>query len=260
MPSVFTVLRAITALFQHRPGCQSRPLRRLRLRPRLPVRPGRLVAEARRRASATSCSTCPTKSSSSTTTRPRPGTTATTIPATASRPTACRATARPSRSSRPTASRRAATTSPANMRELVEQGEGELPARRPVRGRARPDVLRALRNRAVGDLAPAEGDQPVALFLLHQSRRGRVSDRRLAGNVRAGQRPPRRDLPDLRHDQARRRRHLGFRADPEAAEFQEGRVRAHHVLGRRPQRQDRASASRARCASSAAARSRCIRA
>ena len=56
----------------------------------------------------------------------------------------------------------------------------------------------------------AEDDQPVALFLLHQSRRGRIPDRRLAGDVRARQRPPRRDLPDLRHDQARRRRHLGF--------------------------------------------------
>ena len=59
------------------------------------------------------------------------------------------------------------------------------------------------------EISPAaEGHQPVALFLLHQSRRGRISDRRLAGNVRAGQWPPRRDLPDLRHDQARRRRHL----------------------------------------------------
>ena len=50
------------------------------------------------------------------------------------------------------------------------------------------------------------------------------------------------------------------RADPEAAQFEEGRIRADHVLGRRPQRQVAGSASRARCASSAAARSRCIRA
>ena len=42
---------------------------------------------------------------------------------------------------------------PGEYARLVEQGEGELPARRPVRGRARPDVLRALRNRAVGDFA-----------------------------------------------------------------------------------------------------------
>ena len=89
------------------------------------------------------------------------------------------------------------------------------------------------------EISPAaEGDQPVALFLLHQSRRGRVSDRRVAGDVRAGQRPPRRDLPDLRHHQARRRRDLGLRADPEAAQLEEGRVRADHVLRRRPQRQE----------------------
>ena len=46
VPSVFTVLRAIIAAVPHRPGSQSRPLRRLRLRPRLPVRSGRLPAGA----------------------------------------------------------------------------------------------------------------------------------------------------------------------------------------------------------------------
>ena len=40
--------------------------------------------------------------------------------------------------------------------EARHQGDGEFPARRPVRGRSRPDVLRTLRNRAVGNLAPAE--------------------------------------------------------------------------------------------------------
>ena len=80
VPSVFTVLRAIVAALPHRPGLQSRPLRRLRLRPRLPVRPGRATGWSARRASATSCSTCPTRSWSSTTIRPRPGSTPTTIP------------------------------------------------------------------------------------------------------------------------------------------------------------------------------------
>ena len=100
---------------QYRTRCQSRPLRRVRLRPRLPVRPGRPHADARRRASATSCCTCPTKSWSSTITRPRPGTTATTIPATAFRPTGLPRDSEAEPFSRPTAFRRAATTSPANM-------------------------------------------------------------------------------------------------------------------------------------------------
>ena len=51
----------------------------------------------------------------------------------------------------------------------------------------------------------AEGDQSVALFLLHQSRKPGISGRRLAGNVRARLGSPHRDLPDFRHDQARRR-------------------------------------------------------
>ncbi len=118
------------------------------------------------------------------------------------------------------------------------QGEGKLPQGRPLRSRAGPEVHGALRQQAVRHFQAAEGDQSVALFLLHQSRQSGISGRRLAGNVRARLRPPHRDLPDLRHDQARRRSDRRQRADPEAPEFQEGRVRADHVLGRRPQRQE----------------------
>ena len=46
---------------------------------------------------------------------------------------------------------------------------------------------------------------PIALFLLHQSRQPGISGRCVARNVRARFRPPHRDLPDFRHDQARRR-------------------------------------------------------
>ena len=90
------------------------------------------------------------------------------------------------------------------------EGQGKLQVRRPVRGGAGADVLRALRDAAIGNLPAAEGHQPVALFLLHQSRRGRIPDRRVAGNVRAGQWAACRNLPDLRHDQARRRRDFGL--------------------------------------------------
>ena len=195
--------------------------------------------ERKPRASATSCSICPTRSWSSTTIRPRPGPTATTIRGDGF-----------------------STDGPAarQRRRAVQAIRPHPAARRPRAGRIC-RAGRARRWRVSGaatcsrscpgqmfyercetqpsEISPAaEGHQPVALFLLHQSRRGRISDRRLAGNVRAGQWPPRRDLPDLRHDQARRRRDLGLRADPEAAQFQEGRVRADHVLGRRPQRQE----------------------
>ena len=99
---------------QERPGFQPRPLRRVRLRPRLPVRPGRLFAEARRKPARPRALPARRDSRRRPSPGARPGTTATTIPAAASRPKACRATARRSRSGRPTASRRAATTNPAN--------------------------------------------------------------------------------------------------------------------------------------------------
>ena len=236
VPSVFTVLRAITALFKTDGRRQSRPLRRLRLRSRLPVRSGRLQARAQAEPA-----------------RPRA------VPARRDpgrRPLFDQGLDRPLRlfrrrvfDGRPAARRNRRAVQdrrphPAARRPRARricqsgaQGDGELQARRPVRGGARPDVLRALRDAALRNFAQAEDHQPLALFLLHQSRRRRVPDRRLAGNVRARQWPPCRDLPDLRHHQARRRRHFRQRADPEAAQFEEGRIRADHVLGRRPQRQ-----------------------
>ena len=56
--------------------------------------------------------------------------------------------------------------------------------------------------------------------------------------VRRHQRQARRDLPDLGHHPARPQRHRGRGADPHSAQFQEGRSRADHVLGRRSQRQE----------------------
>ena len=56
---------------------------------------------------------------------------------------------------------------------------------------------------AVGALPAAARAQPVALRLPHQPRRGGVPRRRLARDVRARRRRPRGDLPDLGHDRPR---------------------------------------------------------
>ena len=193
-----------------------------------------------RTTSATSCSICPTRSWSSTIIRPRPGTTATTSPSAASTTEGLpREGAEPALRAGRSRSRRAATTSPANMPSSSRTAKEKLQARRPVRGGAGPDLLRALRDAALGDRrggSKAINPSPYSFFINLGD--DEYPGRRLAGDVRAGHRPAHRDLPDLRHDQARRRRDLGFRADPEAAQFEEGRVRADHVLRRRPQRQE----------------------
>ena len=185
------------------PTRRSRPLRRLRLRPRLPVRPGRAEAAA----------------------RPAQRDLVLFLPdeilvvdhhaakAWLDRYEFDRRRAdhrglprdtRRSRSQAPTRSRRAATTRPANMPRLVEARQGQVSRAATCSRSCRARCSTSAAKASVGDLAAAEGDQPVALFLLHQSRRQRIPDRRLAGDVRARQRPARRDLPDLGHDQARR--------------------------------------------------------
>ena len=64
---------------------------------------------------------------------------------------------------------------------------------------------------AVGALPPPARAQPRALRLPDEPRRGGVPGRRLARDVRARRRRPRRDLPDLGHDRARPRRHRATR-------------------------------------------------
>ena len=110
-------------------------------------------------------------------------------------------------------------------------------ARRSVRGGAGPIVRRTLRALAGGSVPAAVPDQSVALRRPDESRRRRVPGGGVAGNVRALRRPAGRDLPDLRHDRARRRCDRRRRADPAIAEFREGRIRTQHVHRRRPQRQ-----------------------
>ena len=83
-------------------------------------------------------------------------------------------------------------------------GQGAVRLRRPVRGRAEPRVLRAVR--VTGRLlrtAPAA--QPGAVRVPVQPGRGGVPGRRLARDVRPGHRGPGGDLPDRGHDRARRR-------------------------------------------------------
>ena len=110
-------------------------------------------------------------------------------------------------------------------------------ARRSVRGGAGAIVRRALRALAGRSVPAAVPHQSVALWRADESRRRRISGVGLAGNVRALRRPAGRDLSDLRHHRARRRRDRRCRADPATAEFGEGRVRTQHVHRRRPQRQ-----------------------
>ncbi len=59
-PSLFSVLRALVALFHHAGRAPPRPLRRLRLRPRLSVRTDPAPPRRARPTSATFCCTCPT--------------------------------------------------------------------------------------------------------------------------------------------------------------------------------------------------------
>ena len=82
-----------------------------------------------------------------------------------------------------------------------------LQARRPLRGRARPDLLRAVPARRPSELFRRLRERnPAPYGFLDQPRRRRVPGRRLARDVRARRRRPRRDLPDLGHDRARPRR------------------------------------------------------
>ena len=116
-------------------------------------------------------------------------------------------------------------------------GARRLCARRPVRGGAGAIVRRALRANAGGSVSAAVPDQSVALRRADESRRGRVSGFGVAGDVRALRRQAGRDLSDLRHHRARRRRDRRCRADPAAPEFGKRRIRTQHVHRRRPQRQ-----------------------
>ena len=239
---------------------QSRSLRRLRLRSRVPVRPCRTEAEALRKPARSRALPARRDPGRRPSRRPRLARPLRLCRRRLVHRQTCRARAPRRRSARPTRIPPRGDHEPGEYARLVEKAKESF--RRGDLFEVVPGQMffEACSSKPSDITRPAEGDQPLAVFLLHQSRRQRISDRRLARDVRAGQRPPRRDLPDLRHHQARRRRHRGLRADPQAAQLQEGRIRADHVLRRRPQRQVAASASRARCASSAGARSRCIRA
>ena len=155
------------------------------------------------------------------------------------RPAACRATAPSgpyvgaatrSRARRPRA--RASTPPGRARRRRVVQ------ARRPVRGGARPDLLRALPDAAVGAVPPPARAQPGALRLPDQPGRGRVPGRRLArrctsASTATASRPARsparsRAARDPIEDAAQIRTLLNSA---------QGRVRADDVHRRRPQRQ-----------------------
>ena len=100
-----------------------------------------------------------------------------------------------------------ATTSPASTPRRRARREGGLQARRPVRGGARPDLLRAVRSirpstvfRRLRERNPA----PYG-FLINLGEGEYLVGASPEMYVRVDGRP-RRDLPDLRHDRARPRR------------------------------------------------------
>ena len=121
------------------------------------------------------------------------------------------------------------------------------PSSRPARRRPR-ELFRRLRER-----------NPSPYGFLINLGEARVPGRRLARDVRARRRRPRRDLPDLGHHRPRPRRHRRRRPDPGPAQLGQGRVRADDVHRRRPQRQVAHLRARAACGSSAGGRSRCTR-
>jgi anthranilate synthase len=168
VPSVFTVLRAIVALFRSGEDANLGLYGAFGYDLAFQFDP--VDAEARPRGtSATWCCSCPTRSSSSTTIRRRPGRPLRLFGDGHHRRAGARQWPEPFKTADRIPPR--GDHEPGEYARAGREGQGELPPRRPVRGGAGPDVLRALRDAAVGNLAPAEGDQPVALFLLHQSRR-----------------------------------------------------------------------------------------
>ena len=206
---------------------QFEPLRLRLERPARPARPGALPARraARRRPPA----------------RARDAAAATTssVDGRLDRRAAARAARAAPFAGAPTRRPRRATTRPASTPRVVARRAGGLPARRPVRGRARPDVLRAAARRRPSELFRRlrERNPSPYGFLINLGER-RVPGRRLAGDVRARRRRPRRDLPDLRHDRARRATRSRDAAQIlRAAQLDEGRVRADDVHRRRSQRQ-----------------------
>ena len=152
------------------------------------------------------CCTCPTSSTCSTASgRPRPAS------ATSSRWPACRPRGWPARpaagaagargrdaaSFRLRSSRRPAARA---VRARGGAGQGAVRPRRPVRGGAEPRVPRRCCGSPAAFFERLRAAQPGAVRVLPQPRRGRVPGRRLAGDVRAGDRRPGGDLPDRRDD------------------------------------------------------------
>ena len=105
---------------------------------------------------------------------------------------------------RPRRAPRSRDHAPGEYAAMVRVAARPVQARRPLRGRARPDVLRGSAPRRRRAVPPAARAQPRAVRLPDEPGRRGVPGRRLARDVRARRRRPRRDLPDLGHDRARR--------------------------------------------------------
>mmetsp|Transcript_4094 Transcript_4094/g.12717 ORF Transcript_4094/g.12717 Transcript_4094/m.12717 type:complete len:237 (-) Transcript_4094:260-970(-) len=127
------------------------------------------------------------------------------------------------------------------VRHARRARQGRVSRRQPVRGRAVAAVRGRVRCAAVAHLPDAARAQPVAVRLCDQPGRRRVPRWRLARDVRprrVGRRwAARRDMPNLWHNPAWRRRARGRAKHPEDLVGPKGGVGAYHVHRRRPQRQ-----------------------
>ena len=202
-PSVFSVAPRPHRSVRPRRRAAPRPLRRLRLRPGLPVRAHSPAARAPGRPARPRA--LPARRAGDR--RPPPRGRAAPPLRVRGRPALDRRAAARGRGAslrrRGRASRRGRRPCAGRVRRDRAPRAGVVQARRPLRGRARPDVLRAVPGAALRAVPPPARAQPLAVRLPHQPRRGGVPGRRVAGDVRAGRRRPRRDVPDLRHDRAR---------------------------------------------------------
>ncbi len=188
-----------------RRGFAPGPGGRIRLRPAVPVRADR-EESCRATATRTCTCSCATTSGSWTARRSRSSATSTSSRSDARfHRAACRATARA------VAPPRAAATRPDRVRPHAGRvhGQGGDGARRHaprrlLRSGAAPDLPHAVFRQGLRAVRARAARQPQPLRISAAIRRGATGGR-VAGDVRAGGRPARGDLPHLRHGAAHRR-------------------------------------------------------
>ena len=221
-PTVFSALREVVADHGRRrsaPGA----VRRVRLRPRVPVRAGRAAPPAAQRGGATWCCTCPTSSTCSTASAKRPSGTGMTSRWRAPPPAACPARHRPPRlaARMPRRGPSQAARNPAPMPASSSgPGSGSSTATCSRSCPATPSTHRAPPRPP--STSGCGGATRLPTSSSSTSGEGECLVGASPGDVRAGHRGPGGDLPDLRHDPAGRRPAGGRRQHPCPARLGQG--------------------------------------